>query len=75
MRTQPDMYRGHHPAVSGNPSTPRRRILIPSMSWFTSLARRAAMVDEAEDGGFRTGEAGSGKGQPDGGWGIGFHEE
>jgi hypothetical protein len=74
-RTQPDMYRGHHPAVSGNPSTPRRRILIPSMSWFTSLARRAAMVDEAEDGGFRTGEAGSGKGQPDGGCGIGFHEE
>jgi len=32
------------------PSTPRRRILIPNMSWFT-WARRAAMIDEAEDGG------------------------
>jgi hypothetical protein len=74
-RTQSDMYRRHHPAVSGNLSTPRRQILISSISWFTSLTRRAAMVDEADDGGFRTGETGSGKGQPDGGWEIGFHEE
>jgi hypothetical protein len=47
---------------SREPSTPRRRILIPGMSWFTR-ARRAAMIDEAEDGDF--GEAGSRKGQPE----------
>jgi len=47
---------------SQEPSIPRRRILIPGMSWFTR-ARRAAMIDEGEDGGF--GEAGSRKGQPE----------
>jgi len=47
---------------SQEPLTPRRRIVIPGMSWFTR-ARRAAMIDEGKDGGF--GEAGSGKGQPE----------
>jgi len=47
---------------SREPLTPRRQIVIPGMSRFTR-ARRAAMIDEGEDGGF--GEAGSGKGQPE----------
>jgi hypothetical protein len=34
---------------SREPSTPRRRTLIPNMSWFTR-ARRAVVIDEAEDG-------------------------
>jgi len=46
---------------SREPLTPRHRIVIPGMSWFIR-ARRAAMIDEGEDGGF--GEAGSGKAQP-----------
>jgi len=45
-----------------NPPTPRRRNLIPNMSWFTRT-RRAAMIDKAKDGGW--GEAGSRKGQPE----------
>jgi len=45
-----------------NPPTPRRRNLIPNMSWLT-WARHAAMIDEAKDGGL--GEAGSRKGQPE----------
>jgi len=45
-----------------NPPTPRCRNLIPIMSWFTR-ACRAAMIDEAEDGGL--GEAGSRQGQPE----------
>jgi len=47
---------------SWEPLTPRRRIVIPGMSWFTR-ARRAAMIDEGKDEGF--GEARSGKGQPE----------
>ena len=47
---------------SQEPLTPRRRIVIPGMSWFIR-ARRAAMIDEGKDGGF--GKAGSGKGQPE----------
>jgi len=45
-----------------NPPTPRRRNLIPNISWFTR-ARHAAMIDEAKDGGLR--KAGSRKGQPE----------
>jgi len=48
-------------APSWEPSTPRRRILNPNMSWLT-WARRAALIDEADNGGL--GEPGSRKGQP-----------
>jgi len=47
---------------SREPLTPRRRIVIPGMSWLTR-ARHAAMIDEGEHRGF--GKAGSGKGQPE----------
>jgi len=47
---------------SQEPLTLRHRIVIPGKSWFTR-ARRTAMIDEGEDGGF--GKAGSRKGQPE----------